>query len=151
MSWDFFEGLGALIAFLVVGGLWIEMAERRDNRRSSLTTQRHSSVGGSSPSSEALEAFLASMEPVRRALSRMTVHERERWHRKAHEVMREVQTIDQWLHAVSTWAPHQRESVVESAQDKVLLRQRLIMDFAREVLQAQAPSNPATEKPAGEI
>ncbi len=64
--------------------------------------------------------------------------------------IKEIQAIDDWLQAVSTWAPHQREAVEQSAQDKVQTRQRLIMDFARGVLQASAPSLSDANKPAGE-
>jgi hypothetical protein len=91
------------------------------------------------------------MEPVRRALSRMTKQERDHWHRKAHVAIKEIQAIDDWLQSVSTWAPHQREAVEQNAQDKVQTRQRLIMDFARGVLQATAPSPSDANKPAGEI
>lgn len=47
---------------------------------------------GALPSSEELEAFLARMEPVRRALSRMTDQERDHWHRRAHEVIKEIRS-----------------------------------------------------------
>ncbi|MDP3350804.1 MAG: hypothetical protein Q8S92_17570 [Hydrogenophaga sp.] len=135
-----------LVFTLFVGGICIQIAEWWGNRRSSLAEQRHRLAAqaladptGALPSPEELEAFLARMEPVRRALSRMTDQERDHWHRRAHEVIKEIRSIDDWLQAVSTWAPHQREAVEQSAQDKVSTRQRLIMDFARGVLQATAP------------
>ena len=151
MNWGFFEGLGLLVFTLVVGGICIDFAERRQNRRHNLAVQRHreASQPGSLPSPEALEAFLARMEPVRRALSRMGEEERDHWHRKAHEAIKEVQAIDNWLQTVSTWAPHQREAVEQTAQEKVQARQRLIMDFARGVLQAAPASTSAPDEPAG--
>lgn len=90
------------------------------------------------------------MEPVRRALSRMTEQERDHWHRRAHDAINEIQAIDEWLQDVSTWAPHQREAVAQTAQDKVQTRQRLIMDFARGVL-ARAPTGNHPHESAGEI
>ncbi|MDZ4128067.1 MAG: hypothetical protein U1E02_28450 [Hydrogenophaga sp.] len=156
MNWGFFEGLGMLVFTLVVGGICIDLAERRQNRRHNLAVRRHTQAAqppspGPLPSPDALEAFLAHMEPVRRALSRMTKQKRDHWHRKAHVAIKEIQAIDDWLQSVSTWAPHQREAVEQSAQDKVHARQRLIMDFARGVLQATATSPSDANRPAGEI
>lgn len=156
MNWGFFEGLGMLVFTLVVGGICIDLAERRQNRRHNLAVRQHREAAqppspGPLPSPDALEAFPAHMEPVRRALSRMTEQERDHWHRKAHVAIKEIQAIDDWLQTVSTWAPHQREAVEQSAQDKVQTRQHLIMDFARGVLQATAPSPSDANRPAGEI
>lgn len=159
MSWGFFEGLGMLVFTLFVGGICIRIGDWWADRRSHLAAQRHRKAAqppapspGPLPSPDALEAFMANMEPVRRALSRMTEQERDHWHRKAHVAIKEIQAIDDWLQTVSTWAPHQREAVEQNAQDKVQTRQRLIMDFAREVLlQAAAPSPSDANRPAGEI
>ena len=155
MHWHFFESLAVqislFITFLVVGGIWIDMASSGGRQRSTRAAQRAPGDQGPLPSPDALEAFLAHMEPVRRALSRMNEQERDHWHSKAHVAIKEIQAIDDWLQSVSTWAPHQREAVEQSAQDKVQTRQRLIMDFARGVLQATAPSPSDANKPAGEI
>jgi xanthine/CO dehydrogenase XdhC/CoxF family maturation factor len=157
MNWGFFEGLGMLVFTLVVGGICFDLAEKRQNRRHNLAVRRHREAAqpptpspGPLPSPGELEVYLERMEPVRRALSRMNDQERDYWHRKAHVAIKEIQAIDDWLQAVSTWAPHQREAVEQSAQDKVQTRQRLIMDFARGVLQASAPSPSDANKPAGE-
>ena len=151
MYWHFLESLvfqiSLFITFVVLGGIWIDMASSGGRQRSKRAAQRAPSDQGALPSPEALEAFLAHMEPVRRALSRMTDQERDHWHRKAHVAIKEIQAIDNWLQAVSTWAPHQREAVEQSAQDKVQTRQRLIMDFARGVLQTAAPPASDTHKP----
>lgn len=158
MNWGFFEGLGMLVFTLVVGGFCINLAERRRDRLHNLAVRRHREAAqppapspGPLPSPGELEAFLERMQPVRRALLRMNEHERDHWHRKAHEAIKEIQAIDDWLQAVSTWAPHQREAVEQIAREKVQTRQRLIMDFARGVLHAAAPSPSTAHKPAGEI
>lgn len=158
MNWGFFEGLGMLVFTLVVGGICIDLAERRQNRLHNLAVRRHREAAqpatpspGPLPSRGDLEAFLERMEPVRRALARMTEQERDHWHRKAHVAIQEIRAIDDWLQAINTWAPHQREAVEQSAQDKVQTRQRLIMDFARGVLQAAAPSPSDANRPEGEI
>lgn len=51
---------------------------------------------------------------------------------------------------LGTWAPHQRGAVDQGAQDMVEARQRLIMQFARRVLQAAAPPASNSHKPAEE-
>lgn len=140
MHWHFFESLAVqiplFISVLVVGGMWVDMASSGGRQRSTRSPQRDRSDEGPLPSPEALEAFLERVEPVRRALSRMPEQERDHWHRMAHQTIKEIQAIDDWLQAVGSWAPHQREAVEQNARDKVQARQRLVMDYARGVLQA---------------
>ena len=85
------------------------------------------------------------MGPVRRALAAMPEAQRHHWMQQASRVLAEVQENDRWLQAVQTWAPHQREAVLATAEAKILTRQRLIGDFAREVLVAASTGSPADQ------
>jgi len=138
---DLGEAAGLALLTIVVGGTLFDIYgergfKRRRNTDAPRTTASTPSPALPLPYSVEVDAFLEPMEPVRRALQVMPEAQREIWRRKAAEVVVEVREIDHWLQAVSTWAPHQRESVYSTAEAKVLRRQTLIAEFARDALQA---------------
>lgn len=139
-----FEAVGGLLFLLVVGGMLIEFAEHGFFKR---RQHRSGPPRGSTPlapSPQEIDAFLEPMGPVRRALEAMPESQRADWMQQASQVLAEVQEIDRWLQSVQSWAPHQREAVFDMAQDKLQTRQRLILSFAREVLQAAADDSRAS-------
>lgn len=140
-----FEGLGALLFFIVVGGMLIEFSERGFFKRRPQRTEQPRASTPATPSRHEIDAFLEPMGPVRRALAEMPEAQRHHWMQQASRVLTEVQEIDRWLQAVQGWAPHQREAVFATAEAKILTRQRLIGDFAREVLVAASTGSPADQ------
>lgn len=138
---DLVEAAGLLLLTVVVGGTLFDIygergfKKRRNTRSATSISAPTESPALPLPYSADVDAFLEPMEPVRRALQTMPEAQRELWRRKAAEVLVEVRDIDQWLHAVSTWAPHQRETVYATAEAKVHRRQTLINEFARDALQ----------------
>lgn len=138
-----FEGLGALLVFIVTGGgMLIKFSERGFFKRRPHRSEQPMANTPAMPSSQEIDAFLEPMEPVRRALAGMPEAQRQHWMRQASLVLTEVLEIDRWLQTVQTSAPHQREAVFATGLAKILTRQRLMGDFGHDA-QAASTCSPA--------